>query len=185
MQELEVSLSIPIPANMVLISKVELKQLKDNALAGVYWTMKDLENRTGKKQTWLKENILYQPRFKKQLDLEHGGFVYYPKNQGEKWTFHASKMADFLDKNFSKIHQKAVWKMAEKYVTFTGQETYFTNNVNQVSKLERVLREQKIEYRTILYINNKPVTYDVDQGFVQMNKEQEMNIINQAMKGSF
>jgi len=75
--------------------------------------------------------------------------------------------------------------MAEKYVTFTGQETYFTNNVNQVSKLERVLREQKIEYRTILYINNKPVTYDVDQGFVQMDKKQEMNIINQAMKGSF
>jgi len=108
MQELEVSLSIPIPANMVLISKVELKQLKDNSLVGVYWTMKDLEQRTGKKQTWLKENILYQPRFKKQLDLEHGGFVYYPKNQGEKWTFHASKMADFLDKNFSKIHQKAV-----------------------------------------------------------------------------
>lgn len=75
--------------------------------------------------------------------------------------------------------------MAEKYVTFTGQETYFTSNVNQVSKLERVLREQKIGYRTILYINNKPVTYDVDQGFVQMDKEQEMNIINQAMKGSF
>ena len=73
--------------------------------------------------------------------------------------------------------------MAEKYVTFTGQETYFTNNVNQVSKLERVLREQKIDYRTILYINNKPVTYDVNQGFVQMDRAEEIDIINSVEWG--
>lgn len=65
--------------------------------------MKDLEERTGKKIEWIKENILYPPSFKKILDVHNGGFVYYPEKKGEKWTFHASLMAVFLDKNFNKI----------------------------------------------------------------------------------
>ena len=68
MQTLDVSLSIPIPSNMVLITRTHYEELKDEQLHGVYWNMKDLEERTGKKQLWLKENILFQPRFKKILD---------------------------------------------------------------------------------------------------------------------
>lgn len=103
MQALNVNLSIPIPENMVLVNKVELESLQEEALLGVYWTMKDLEKRIGKKSNWIKENILYEPRFKKYLDIERGGFVYYPKNQGEHWSFKAKEMAEFLDKNFSEI----------------------------------------------------------------------------------
>lgn len=102
-QKLNVNLTIPIPNESVLISKIELEELKRNELTGVYWNMKDLESRTNKKSEWLKENILYKPRFKEILDSDKGGFVYYPKSKGQTWTFQATKMADFLERNFSQI----------------------------------------------------------------------------------
>lgn len=103
MQHLEVALTIPIPSDKVLISKVELEQLKKTELTGVYWNMKDLETRTGKKSEWIKERILYPSRFKKILDVDQGGFVYYPKSKGQTWTFQASKMSEFLEKHFVQI----------------------------------------------------------------------------------
>jgi len=102
-QKLKVELEIKIPENYVLITKVEYKELQHDLLVGRYWTMQDLENQIGKKQVWIKENILYPPKFKKQLDVLQGGFVYYPKAKGEKWSFHATKMANFLEENFYKI----------------------------------------------------------------------------------
>ena len=106
MQQLSVNLTIPIPADSVLISKIELEQLKANELEGVFWNMRDLEARTGKKHEWIKERILYPSRFRKVLDVDLGGFVYYPKVKGQTWTFHASKMAKFLDKNFQSIFRE-------------------------------------------------------------------------------
>lgn len=103
MQQLSVNLTIPIPSDSVLISKVKLEEYKLNELTGVYWNMKDLEKRTGRKHEWLKENILFRPQFKKVLDSENGGFVFYPKIQGQTWSFQAVKMAEFLDKNFHRI----------------------------------------------------------------------------------
>jgi phage pi2 protein 07 len=103
MQNLNVSLTIPIPADSVLISRVELEELKKKELAGVYWSMKDLEERTNKKSEWIKENILYPVRFRKILDIENGGYVFYPKSKGQTWSFQAVKMASFLDKYFHQI----------------------------------------------------------------------------------
>lgn len=105
-QYLNVTLSIPIPEDMVLIKKVELEELQQNRMIGIYWTMSDLEKRIGKKQVWIKENILYPQKFKKQLDVLQGGFVYYPKTKGEKWSFLASKMSQFLEDNFHLIFTK-------------------------------------------------------------------------------
>ncbi|MFT4415291.1 DUF771 domain-containing protein [Fredinandcohnia humi] len=103
MQQLEVSLTIPIPSDKVLVSKVELERLKQAELNGVYWNMKDLEQRTGKKSEWIKERILFPSKFRRILDVDLGGFVYYPKSKGQTWTFQASKMSDFLDKYFIQI----------------------------------------------------------------------------------
>lgn len=100
MRQLEVSLTIQIPPDFVMIKKVELEELQQEKLCGVYWTMKDLEKRTNKKQEWLKNNILFVPNFKKELDVKNRGFVYYPRVKGEPWSFQASKMAKFLDENF-------------------------------------------------------------------------------------
>lgn len=103
MQKLNVELFIPIPEDQVLISKVELEQLKKREMEGVYWTMKDLEKRINKKSEWIKENILYRSKFREILDVDNGGFVYYPKKKGETWVFHASNMSKFLDDNFHRI----------------------------------------------------------------------------------
>ncbi|UQZ87287.1 hypothetical protein SK3146_06584 [Paenibacillus konkukensis] len=103
MQRLTLQLTIPIPAESVLISRVELEELRKQELLGIYWSMQDLERRVNKGQVWIKENILYQPRFKKILDVEQGGFVFYPKSRGQNWSFHAAKMAEFLDKRFADI----------------------------------------------------------------------------------
>ncbi|WP_257351453.1 DUF771 domain-containing protein [Pseudalkalibacillus decolorationis] len=102
-QELSVNLNIPIPPDTILISKVEFYELKQSQLSGVYWSMKDLEKQINRKSEWIKENILYQPKFKKILDAELGGFVFYPKSKGQNWSFQASKMAEFLEKNFQRI----------------------------------------------------------------------------------
>lgn len=109
-QQLNVQLSIQIPADQVIINKVELdglqqelEELKRKQLEGLYWTMKDVENRTGRKHEWLQENILYVPKFKKILDANNGGFVYYSKGKGSPWAFQATKMAKFLDDNFHLI----------------------------------------------------------------------------------
>ncbi|WP_041060995.1 DUF771 domain-containing protein [Jeotgalibacillus campisalis] len=105
MQQLSVNLTIAIPEDHVLVSKVELERLKKNELVGFYWSLKDLENRTGKKRSWLQDNILYIPRFKKLLDVNNGGFVYYPSNKGQSWSFHARKMSQFLDRHFTDIYK--------------------------------------------------------------------------------
>lgn len=106
MQQMQVNLTIPVPDDLVLVNKVEFEELTQEKLNGCFWSMKDLERRTNKKQEWLKENVLFQPKFKKILDVENGGFVYYPKKSGEKWAFQAIKMAKFLDENFYLIFKK-------------------------------------------------------------------------------
>lgn len=102
-QHLSVNLTIPIPPDSVIITKLELQELIQQQLKGVYWTMKDLENRINRKNEWIKENILYPSKFRSILDVDRGGFVFYPKSKGQTWSFHALKMGDFLDKNFQQI----------------------------------------------------------------------------------
>lgn len=102
-QKLEVNLTIPIPDDSVLIKKVDLERLQEEELSGVWWSMKDLEKRINRKQLWIKENILFPSKFRKILDIENGGFVFYPRTQGQTWAFQANKMAQFLDNYFSKI----------------------------------------------------------------------------------
>ncbi|MBU5212463.1 DUF771 domain-containing protein [Heyndrickxia oleronia] len=103
MQQFQVSISIPIPEDSILIKKVEFEELKNQSLTGVYWNMRDLEFRTKRKSEWIKEHILYPSRFRKILDSETGGFVFYPKKKGQTWAFQANKMAAFLDKYFQQI----------------------------------------------------------------------------------
>ncbi|MEY9097032.1 DUF771 domain-containing protein [Paenibacillus sp. RC84] len=103
MQNITVQLSIPIPEDHVIISKIEFEEFKQMELAGVYWSMQDLERRLNKGQAWIKDNILFQPRFKKLLDVQNGGFVFYPKARGQNWSFQAGRMAEFLDKRFGDI----------------------------------------------------------------------------------
>lgn len=103
MQQLSVNLTIPVPSDSVLISKIELQELKQQHLTGTCWSMADLEKRMNRKHEWIKEKVLYPTKFRKVLDVKKGGFVSYPESKGEKWSFQASKMAKFLDDHFQQI----------------------------------------------------------------------------------
>mgnify|MGYP001953273435 CR=1 FL=1 len=105
-QKISVQLLIPIPETHVIIDKLEFEALKKSELLGVYWSMTDLEKRMGRKKDWIKQHVLYNPRFKSTLDVTYGGFVYYPKKKGEPWSFHAIQMVKFLAENFIQIFGK-------------------------------------------------------------------------------
>ncbi|AJD91573.1 hypothetical protein JMA_22560 [Jeotgalibacillus malaysiensis] len=105
-QKFKIELSIEVPDHLVVIEKVELKRLQDQELKGLWWSLKDLEDRTSKKRNWLEDNILFSPKFREKIDVKNGGFVYYPQKKGEKWTFLASGAADFLEKHFSDIYKR-------------------------------------------------------------------------------
>lgn len=105
-QKLNVQLEILLPQDSVVINKVVLEELQKQSIAGVYWTMKDLEKRINRKSEWIKENILYPSKFRTQLDVECGGFVFYPNRKGQTWLFHALRTSEFLDKNFQQIFSK-------------------------------------------------------------------------------
>jgi phage pi2 protein 07 len=79
--------------------------LKEDQLNGAWWSMEDLERRTGMKREWIKEKILLHPRFKKMLDSTFGGPVYYPEVKGEKWAFVSKPMATFLEQHFAEIYR--------------------------------------------------------------------------------
>lgn len=103
MDVIKANVSVPIPEDMALIKKSELERYQKESLKGVWWSMRDLEERVNRKHEWIKENILYPPQFKEMLDVKNGGFVYYPENQGQAWAFQATKMAEFLEKYFGEV----------------------------------------------------------------------------------
>lgn len=103
MSVIKANVSIPIPEDMILIERSEFERYQKESLKGVWWSMKDLEQRVKRKHEWIKENILYPSQFKEILDVKNGGFVYYPENQGQAWAFQASKMAEFLEEYFGDI----------------------------------------------------------------------------------
>ena len=104
MQQISLNLTVPIPEGYVMIQKCEFEELQKSNVRGVYWSMQHLEQHINKKQDWIKENILYVPKFKQELDSALGGFVFYPAKKGQPWSFHAQKMMQFLDDNFNSIH---------------------------------------------------------------------------------
>lgn len=103
MQQLTVN--ITIPDTHVLITKIEYEEMKQNELHGEWWTMADLKSKTKMKSSdWIEKNILYVSKFRKVLDVNNGGFVYYSGGSGKPWSFQAKKMAEFLEKNFADIY---------------------------------------------------------------------------------
>lgn len=95
--ETEMKVKIPIPEDMVLISKIRLAELEKNDYVGKILTMKDFVERSGRSASWIKANILNNPKLTKQLDIENGGFVYFPSSKSDRWLFKASGLVDFIE----------------------------------------------------------------------------------------
>lgn len=102
MQQLEAT--ITIPPEFVLISKVEYEELLSKDTRGKFISLAALAQHLDCSQAFLKENILYDRRYKPELEK----FIYYPQSQGEKWKIHQESMFKWLDqKNISIFLKKA------------------------------------------------------------------------------
>lgn len=74
----------------------------------LFWSFKDLEQHTGYKYLWLTRNILFRPEWRKMLDANNGGPVFYPRVRGERWKFIAVPMEKFLKDNFKDLFREKV-----------------------------------------------------------------------------
>lgn len=86
----ELSVTITVPDEYILIKKIEWEEMIENQLSGRQWEMKDLVERIGRNLQWFKDNILYA--YKNELSTARGGFVKYPESKGMPWKFGAAKM---------------------------------------------------------------------------------------------
>ncbi|MGJ0738949.1 DUF771 domain-containing protein [Enterococcus casseliflavus] len=100
--EAEILIKIPVPEEMVLVEKIRLKELEENEFAGKIFTMKDFADRSNRSSKWLKDNILYHPKLVNKLNIENGGFVYYPQSQSDRWLFNAKGLIKFIDEELGK-----------------------------------------------------------------------------------
>lgn|SRR5699024_2371302 len=105
-QTIEAKISVPIPTGYVLVKESKLVELESNEVKGYWWSLNDVLKRINRGKTWFNDNVLNHPKWRHTIDIENGGFVYYPANQGDKYSFLPSKTIEFLEDNFSKILKK-------------------------------------------------------------------------------
>ncbi len=103
LQTLEAQVSIRIPPEYVVISKDEYDRLINSDDIGQWWTLKDVLSRINRQRSWFMENVINNPRYRKQLDVRRGGFVKYSTGGKDGYLFLASKTKLFLEENFSEI----------------------------------------------------------------------------------
>lgn len=98
-------LTVSLPETHLIISKERYLTLEKEALQGHYMALSDVLDMLSVSRPWLLENILYQPSIRSKIDIEYNkdGFVKYPKNQGGKYLFLASKTKAFFEQNFSEL----------------------------------------------------------------------------------
>ena len=96
MQMLTVNLTIPIPADSVLISKIQLEEFKRAQLEDVYWTMKDLQKRIIKNPNGLKHIFSIQKSFEKSWILIMADSFIIQNHKVKVGLFWQQKCPNFL-----------------------------------------------------------------------------------------
>lgn len=96
---------IDLPETKVLIDKMELENLRKNSNLGNYLSMSDILQMLSVSRPWLLENVLLNQKWRNIIDISrnNNGFVKYPKNQGGRYLFLATKSRKFFEENFSEI----------------------------------------------------------------------------------
>lgn len=99
------NININLPNSKIIIDKDEYENLIRSTVKGQYLTMNDVLEMLSVSRPWLLENVLYKPRIRNKIDIDRNknGFVKYPKNQGGRYFFLASRTREFFEKNFVEI----------------------------------------------------------------------------------
>ncbi|MCJ0951530.1 DUF771 domain-containing protein [Mammaliicoccus sciuri] len=98
----QLNATINIPSDFILITKVEYEQLLNNHNEGKFISLKGLADHLDCSSQWLKESILFNPKYKK--DLEE--FIHYPTASGEKYKIHMKKAFEYFEKHSISIFDK-------------------------------------------------------------------------------
>lgn len=107
-QNLEILAQIVVPENFIVLERSEYEKLKEFESLGRWWTLDDVLQHISMSRKWLTDNVLNNPKFKKDLDVKSGGFVKYPVAQGGKYLFLRSKTMHWLEENFSNIMREVI-----------------------------------------------------------------------------
>ncbi|WP_449463197.1 DUF771 domain-containing protein [Streptococcus suis] len=99
------NVSIPVPENLVVIDKEEYLQLLAKSEEGKWWLVDDVLELLNISRSTLINEILLNPRFKSQMDIEQNneGFVLYPRGKGSPYRFLASRTRKYFEENFASI----------------------------------------------------------------------------------
>ena len=99
------NIEVPIPEDLILISKIEYVELLNQNERGQWWTIDKVEELLSISKTKLVNDILLNPTIKKEIDIEQSpdGFVSYPKTKGSPYRFLARKTREYFDTNYQKI----------------------------------------------------------------------------------
>lgn len=93
------NLEVNLPNTHIIVEKEEYLNMKKQASEGKYMSLSEVLEMVSVSRPWLLENILYRSDIRSKIDIEKNkdGFVKYPKNQGGKYIFLASKTRAFLN----------------------------------------------------------------------------------------
>ncbi|WP_239745279.1 DUF771 domain-containing protein [Mammaliicoccus sp. F-M27] len=94
--------TINIPADFILITKIEYEQLLNNHTEGKFISLKELAEHLDCSPQFLKENILFNPRYKKDLEK----FIHYPVASGNKYKVHMNKAYKYFDEHSISIFNR-------------------------------------------------------------------------------
>ena len=100
------NIEVPIPADMVLISRSEYLDLIQKEEVGQWWTIDKVEELLSISKTKLVNNILLNPAIKKEVDIEQNedGFVLYPKKRDHHIDSLQGKLENTLIKTIKEYY---------------------------------------------------------------------------------
>ena len=99
------NLEVNLPKSHIIVEKEEYLNLKKKASAGQYMTLNEVLEMVSVSRPWFLEHVLYKSDIRSKIDIDKNkdGFVKYPKNQGGRYVFLASKTRIFFEQYFSEL----------------------------------------------------------------------------------
>lgn len=99
------NITVPVPDDVVIISKEEYLDLLSDSEQGKWWEIDDLKELLGIGRTKLINDILLNPKYKPQIDIavNRDGFVVYPRGKGSRYKILATRARKYFEENFAAI----------------------------------------------------------------------------------
>lgn len=103
-QSIKAEVTIAIPDDKVLVEEAYIEELEEQVqLKKLNWYWNDVKELTGLSDYKLRL-ILRYPKFRRILNSENGGCVYYPP-QGGSFSFEPERFRKFYKDYFDEIHK--------------------------------------------------------------------------------